>query len=72
MVKRNEAVLCIEGVARLIYETVFRPGEWLDGDVMPTFEEARADSIGGYERAVRAAELVVSRIQQQARRTPQL
>jgi hypothetical protein len=52
-------------VARIIYDTVFVPGEEVDDDIMPPFDEAQADETGGYVRAVEAAELVVSRIQRQ-------
>lgn len=53
----------VQELARLIYETVFLPGHVIDDDIMPTFERAREESIGGYERAVEAAVLVVCRIQ---------
>lgn len=55
----------VEEIARLIYDAVFLPGEVVDDDIMPTFEQARVDSIGGYGRAVEAAALVVCRIRRQ-------
>jgi hypothetical protein len=51
----------IREMAKLIYDAVFRPGEEIDGFVMPSFEEAQIEELGGYNRAMEAAACVVLR-----------
>lgn len=49
--------------AKLLYDTIFCPGEDMDNEgPMPPFEEARALQIGAYERCLEAAALLRSRL----------
>jgi len=45
----------IRELARIIYDTIFLPGQEVQDVVIPPFEEAEAENLGGYERAVVAA-----------------
>jgi len=53
----------VREIARIIYNAVYRPGTDEGTFTMPTFEQAEADRVGGYDRALEAAVLVLSRIQ---------
>jgi hypothetical protein len=55
----NDTLPLVREMAKLIYDAVFRPGEEIDGFVMPSFEEAQIQELGGYNRAVEAAACVV-------------
>lgn len=48
--------------AKLIYDTIYLPGEEVDGDIMPPFSEAEEEEMGGYLRAVEAARLLLWQI----------
>ncbi len=52
----------IRELARIIYDAIFLPGQEVGEIIMPRFEQAETENLGGYERAMLAAELVGSRI----------
>jgi hypothetical protein len=55
--RREERI--IREVAQLIYNAIFRPGEEIDGFIMPSFEEAQLQELGDFDRAMEAAACVV-------------
>lgn len=62
-----EGEVTIREIAKIIYDCIFLPGVEDDGYVMPDFETAERELLGGYERAITAAAALERRIRELGR-----